>query len=198
MLVTNIDGHIDANGIEGFFLHQTRFLSRFRAKIEGSDPKFVSGNAVEHHSITAYYLAPTPVGAAAGPKRDAEGDATGEVVQKGIELQVNAFTGGGLHVDLIVTNHAMREADVTLTLHLDADFADFNECLAGKRQQTAIVERAFAAAPGGGTLDLTYLHPKLDLASRIVLEGADEVIDLGPRIGAAPQARVPCAAGGVA
>ncbi len=179
VLVTNIDGHIDEKGIEGFFLHQTRFLSRFRVKIEGSDPKFVSGNAVDHHFITAYYLAPTPAGTAAGPKRDAEGSAAGEVVQKGIEIQVNSFTGGGLHIDLIVTNHAMREAEVTVTLHLEADFADFNECLAGKRQQTAIVERAFAAAPGGGTLDLTYLHPKLDLASRIVLEGADEVIDLG-------------------
>ena len=179
VLVTNIDGHINEEGIEGFFLHQTRFLSRFRVKIEGSDPKFVSGNAVDHHFITAYYLAPTPAGSAAGPKRDAEGDAAGEVVQKGIELQVNAFTGAGLHIDLVVTNHAMAEADVTVTLHLEADFADFNECLAGKRQQNAIVERAFAATPGGGTLDFTYLHPKLDLASRIVLDGADEVIDLG-------------------
>ena len=179
VLVTGIHGWIDG-GTQGFYLHQTRFLSRLKISIDSSEPKFVSANTVDHHFITAFYLAPTPAGGAAGPKRDREGAAAGEVVQKGIELQINAFTGDGLHLDLIVTNHAMRDTDVTLSLDLMADFADFNEYLAGKRQQTALVERRFDGGQrGGGALDFVYRHPKLDLASRIVIAGADSATDLG-------------------
>ncbi len=180
VLVTNIDGRIDDAGIEGFFLHQTRFLSRFRIRINGSDPKFISANAVDHHFVTAYYLAPTPAGNSAGPKHDESGAQGGEVVQKAIELQVNSFAGNGLHVDIILTNHAMLETEVTLSLDLMADFSDFNECLAGKRQQTGVVERTFEAGhSGAGTLHFKYQHPKLDLATAIALGGADETTDLG-------------------
>lgn len=59
------------------------------------------------------------------------------------------------------------------------DFADFNEALAGKRQQTGLVAREWQPAAGGGDLSLRYLHPELDLASRITLKDAGEVTDLG-------------------
>ena len=65
VLVTGIDGWING-GTHGFYLHQTRFLSRLKISINGSEPKFVSANTVDHHFITAFYLAPTPAGAEAG------------------------------------------------------------------------------------------------------------------------------------
>ena len=180
VLVTNMHGDVSGDGIEGFYLHQTRFLSKFELDMGGQALKPVSATSVDHHLITAYHLGPTPDGAKAGPKRDRADPEPGEVAKKAIELQVNLFVGEGLHADLIATNHAFLACDITFVLHLAADFADFNECLAGKRQQQALVARAFKAdGDHAGTVDFVYLHPKLDLSVSMTLDGADAITDLG-------------------
>ena len=130
-------------------------------------------------SSPAYHLAPSPAAGAAEPGGERAGPSGSETVQKGIELQVNAFCGGGLHVDIIVTNHSLAAAEATLALELTTDFADFNEALAGKRQQTGLVERRWTGSGDGGELHLRYLRADLDLASRIVLAAAAPVRDLG-------------------
>ncbi len=107
--------------MEGLYLHQTRFLSRFRFKVDGASPMFVSANVANHHFITSYHLAPSPAGRAAGPTPEDDSGSGGEIAGKGIEVQVNAFCGGGLRLDIFVTNHAMIETSVTLSLELAAD-----------------------------------------------------------------------------
>ena len=179
VLVTDRAGAI-TGGKLGFFLHQTRFLSRFGWELDGHVPVSASAGTVEHHSIVSYHLTPSPAGAAAGPKH--EGASPGEVASKAIELQVAMFAGGGLHVDLILTNHGMADADVTLGLHLAADFADLNEVLAGKRQQDAPVQRAWAVDGAGGTLHFRYTHPGLDLRTGIRARGGDDWLDRGDRL----------------
>lgn len=182
VLVTDTRGRI-GDGLEGFYLHRTRFLSHFGIKVGGSDPKFVSANVVDHHFITAYHLAPSPAGHKAGATPDDDSSSGGEIVQKGIEVQVNFFTGGGLHLDLVVTNHAMVETEVTLALALAADFADMSEAQEGKRKQQALVERTWdGGEKGEGTLELRYKHPKLRLGTRIAIAGADELTDLGDAV----------------
>jgi len=178
VLVTGLEGWM-GGGLEGFYLHQTRFLSRFGIEIDGKAPKPASANVVDHHFITAYHLAPSPAGRQAEPEGEKVDPPGSEVVSKGIELQLNAFCGDGLHLDLILTNHALAPAEITLTLDLMTDFADFNEALAGKRQQTGLVAREWQPGAGGGDLSLRYLHPELDLATRITLKDAGEVTDLG-------------------
>ena len=89
VLVTDTRGRI-GSAMEGFYLHQTRFLSRFEIKVDGAVPRFVSANVVDHHFITAYHLAPSPAGRAAGPTPQDDSSTGGEIVQKGIEVQVNA------------------------------------------------------------------------------------------------------------
>ncbi len=178
VLVTDVQGWI-GKGLEGFYLHQTRFLSRLDIAIDGAEPKSVSANVVDHHFLTAYHLAPSPAGRPAEPDREKADPGGSEVVSKGIELQMNAFAGGGLHIDVVLTNHALAPAEIDLTLNLAADFADFNEALAGKRKQDGFVERSWNKAADGGELLLRYKHPKLDLASSITLTGAGRVVDLG-------------------
>lgn len=180
VLVTDVRGDISGAGIEGFYLHQTRFLSSFKLDMDGEAFKPVSATSVDHHLITAYHLGSTPDGAIAGPKQDRADPEPGEVATKAIEVQVNLFVGDGLHADLIATNHAFLACDVTFILHLAADFADFNECLAGRRQQRALVERAFKAdGDRAGTLDFVYRHAQLDLGVAMTLDGADAITDLG-------------------
>jgi len=74
VLVTDTRGRI-GNGMEGFYLHRTRFLSRLGIKVDEAEPTFVSANAVDHHLITAYHLAPSPAGRAAGPTPDDDSSA---------------------------------------------------------------------------------------------------------------------------
>ena len=184
VLVTDTRGWIGGDK-QGFFFHQTRHLSRFVVKIDGSDPSFVSANTVDHHFLTAYHLAPSPAGRAAGPAPDDDGSTGGEVVKKAIELQINTFVGDGLHIDLIVTNHALTETSVTISLDIAADFADLNEAQSGRRQQNALVERVWAAGEPSpaeavrGELTLRYTHPDLELATRIHIEGGDALTDTG-------------------
>ena len=184
VLVTDTRGWIGGQ-TEGFFFHQTRYLSRFDVKIDGAGPSFVSANTVDHHVLTAYHLAPSPAGRAAGPEPDDEDSTGGEIAQKAIELQINTFVGDGLHIDLIVTNHALTETAVTLSLNVAADFADLTEAQLGSRRQNAPVERVWAAGepPSGGTprgeLTLRYTHPDLESAARLRIEGGDALTDTG-------------------
>ncbi|MDB5101928.1 MAG: Amylo-alpha,6-glucosidase [Cyanobacteria bacterium RYN_339] len=142
IFVTDVHGRV-ARGLEGFYRHQTRFLSRLGITIDGREPTFVSANAVDPYSFISYYLAPGP------------GD--GETAASGIELQVNRFVGGGLHQDVILTNHTLAPATVELAFEVDADFADIAEAIQGHRQQQAPVARAWQA----GVLAFTYQHPEL-------------------------------------
>jgi glycogen debranching enzyme len=184
VLVTDTQGWIGGEK-EGFFLHQTRYLSHFSMKIEGADPKFISANTVDHHFLTAYHFAPSPAGRAGGPTPEDDGSTGGEVVQKGIELHINTLVGDGLHLDIIVTNHSLAPTTVSVSLDVMADFADLNEAQAGERQQNALVERIWRASASAkdedarGELAFRYAHPDLQLATRLRIAGSDAIIDTG-------------------
>ncbi|MBN9562273.1 MAG: hypothetical protein J0H14_16340 [Alphaproteobacteria bacterium] len=170
ILVTDSHGRVAA-GLEGFYLHRTRFISRLVLKVEGSEPKFVSANPVTAHSLISYHLAPSPAGAAAGPSPDKPDNGGGEIAEKGIEVQINRFVGGGLRQDVHVTNHGMAETSVTLAWEVAADFADHTEAQSGKRQQDAPVNDEWAARADGCDLTFRYRHPELDLATTLRFSG---------------------------
>ena len=174
VLVTDTHAAIH-DGMQGFFLHQTRFLSRFRIKIGGEEPRFVSANKVDHHSLIAYYLVQTPAGISAGANRDRPDASSGEIVDKAIEVQLNAYVGGGLHCDVFVTNHALAPTEISLALDVAADFADLQEAIAGKRKQSAPVIREWAPDPKqvGGRLRFSYAHPRLTLNCALEVRGGD-------------------------
>lgn len=163
-----------AAGMEGFYFRRTRFLSRLLLKIAGEEPTFASANLVEAHSLISYHLAPSPAGAAAGPKPEDETKAGGEMVEKGIEIQISRFVGGGLHQDIHVTNRAMADITATLAWEVAADFADQEEARSGKRQQTAPITQEWTKHPDGGEVRFRYHHPKLDHRSIVRFIGPGE------------------------
>ncbi len=170
ILVTDAHGRVAA-GLEGFYLHRTRFISRLVLKVDDAEPTFVSANPVTSHSLISYHLAPSLAGAAAGPTPDKAEDAGGEIAEKGIEVQINSFVGGGLRQDVHVTNRGMAETTVTLAWEVAADFADHTEAQSGKRQQQASVEDAGADRADGAELTFRYRHPELDLATILRFSG---------------------------
>ena len=104
-------------------------------------PSNVSANAVDQ-LIPRSPITSRPRLPARKPARNRDGDkGGGEMVRHGIELQINRFVGGGLHLDVYVTNHALAPADIELCWEFDADFADRAEAEQGERQQNAPVER---------------------------------------------------------
>ena len=172
------------DGTEGFYLHRTRFLSRMAIKVDGADPRFVAANAIDHHCLTSYHLASSPAGRAAGPTPEDDSSNGGEIVAKGIELQVNAYTGGGLRIDIILVNHALTATEVALSLELEADFADLTEAEKGEREQQAEVVRSWTLrGESQGELELRYSHPRLQHATRIRIAGADALADEGGAVG---------------
>ncbi|MBV9755631.1 MAG: hypothetical protein JO047_01105, partial [Alphaproteobacteria bacterium] len=88
VLITDGCGRI-GSGIEGLYVHRTRFLSRCLLRVDGAEPHFVSANPVEPHAMISYHLARSPAGAAAGPRGDQKDG--GEIAEKAIEIQVNRF-----------------------------------------------------------------------------------------------------------
>ncbi len=190
ILVVDVTGRI-GSGAEGFYLHQTRFLSRLVLKVDGEEPVFVSANPVEPHSLISYHLAPSPAGRAAGPTPGDKGSSGGEIAEKGIELQVNRYVGGGLHQDVHVTNHGMAPTKAALTWEVAADFADQSEARSGKRQQNAPVAQAWTPHPGGGEVTFRYLHPDLAHATIARFSGSDAFVEglgvVGCTIELAPQ-----------
>jgi glycogen debranching enzyme len=173
-LITDLKGFI-SGGVEGFYYRQTRFLSKLRFAVDGADPLFVSTNAVDPYSSIAYYLAPSPGGASAGPSPD-EPDG-GEMVRRGIAVQINALLGGGLHLDVYVTNHALIPARIGLSWQLDADFADRAEAGQGERQQNAPVDRHWRSREGGGELVFSYRHPQLSHGCELRFSGPGELTE---------------------
>lgn len=170
ILITDTEGRI-RSGNEGFYLRRTRFLSRLVMKVADEEPKFVSANPVLPHFMISYHLAASPAGAKAGPTPDDPGNAGGEIAEKGIEIQVNRFVGGGAHFDIHVTNHGMAKTTAALSWELAADFADQSEAQSGERQQKAPIEQAWTARPdGGGEVAFRYRHP--DLAHETIVRFA--------------------------
>ena len=173
VVALNRHGRIDP-GSDGYFFHETRFLSRFDIRSAGHALSPVCCLNVEPHATISYFLLASPAGEKAGPPGDPNGG--GEIVAKAIEVAINAFVGGGWRLDVAVTNRALAETAVPLSFLIEADFADSSEVSSGKRRQTAEVRRTFAVTEGGaGELTLAYQHAKLNHATRVRLAspGAD-------------------------
>jgi glycogen debranching enzyme len=175
ILITDEEGRV-RSGMQGFFLRRTRFLSRLLMKVNDEEPHYVSANPVEPHFLISYHLAPSPAGAAAGPPEDKE-KSGGEMAQKAIEIQVNRFVGGGLHLDIHVTNHGLAEATVPLSWELAADYADQEEAESGQRQQKAPVELNWTKHRHGGELAFHYRHPELSHATILRFAGPTDFVE---------------------
>ncbi len=183
MLIANWRGCILQQD-HGYYFHKTRFLSRFDLRVDGESVEPVCCNAVAPHRMMAYYLAPSPAGREAAPPGD-DDPSGGEIVRKGIEIEVGTCVGGGLHQDIVVVNRGLADAAIALDLIFSADFIDQEEVQSGERRQDAPIRRYFRQLERGcGELTFSYEHPKLNHATRIRVTGPDAVADESGSLGA--------------
>lgn len=131
VLATDRDGFLH-DGIEhGLFVDQTRLISRYRCMVDGEPPLPVVLSNVGQHSWLGYYLI------AGGEQRDqTAGLTTPEgAAQEAVELRISRVVGDGLHEDLDLANYTQRAVTLSLTLVVDADFADQEETKRPRQQQ---------------------------------------------------------------
>jgi glycogen debranching enzyme len=151
VLATRRDGFINAEPDHGFFVQSTRLLSRYEYSLNGKAP-FPNGlSNVEQHTWLGYYVAPAPE---AVDNYGTQGPG-GATAQHTIELRLSRFVSDGLHEDVDLTNFTQQSAELTLDLHVDADFADTAETK-GQRFQKGTVRQQWQTDQQGFALTFSY------------------------------------------
>jgi glycogen debranching enzyme len=152
VLATDRDGFIRDGADHGLLVHQTRLLSLYRYLINDKAWHPVALSNVEQHTWLGYYIALPP-----GVKEEHDpGSGQMEVIsQQTLELRLSRFIGEGLHEDVDITNFTQQKTAFTLTLEVDADFADVDETK-GFRQQKGEIGREWHGTGGVWELRFDY------------------------------------------
>ena len=112
-VVSDRAGDIDA-GVDtphGLLHRDTRFLSRWRLRLDGRPLQVLSTEDVDYFAAQLV-LVPS----------------TGTIYQNpSLSVIRQRYVGDGLHEDLVVLNHARQPVEATLRLEVGADFADLFE-----------------------------------------------------------------------
>jgi glycogen debranching enzyme len=132
VLATDLDGFIKGGADHGLVVYETRLLSHYRYLIDGEEPLTVALSNVNQHSWLGYYIM-LPPGMERG-ERDVGSGQMEEFTEQTLELRLSRYVGGGVHEDVDLTNFSQRATAFTLTLEVDADFADIDETKGVRRQ----------------------------------------------------------------
>jgi glycogen debranching enzyme len=152
VLATDCDGFINDGADHGLLVHQTRLLSLYRYLIDDKPWHPMALSNVKQHTWLGYYIALPP-----GVKEERDpGSGQMEVIsQQTLELRLSRFVGDGLHEDVDITNFTQQKTAFTLTLEVDADFADVDETK-GFRQQEGEIGREWRETGGVWELSFDY------------------------------------------
>ena len=112
-VVSDRRGDVDAGPDQphGLFFADTRFLSRWRLVMEGSELALLSTDDVDYFAAQFFLYPPT-----------------GTIYENpSLSIVRKRYVGDGFHEDLLVLNHAPEAVHVVFHLEADADFADLFE-----------------------------------------------------------------------
>ena len=135
--ISDASGDIHPHLPQGLFFRDTRFVSVWRLRINGSSPEPLSATLREPFSAS-FVLRDQP--------RAGTADSHLVVIR-------NRYVGQGLREDIVIKNYGDEPAFCAVEVHVGADFADLFEVKAGR------VEKA-------GDLDLTVAERELTFSYR--------------------------------
>jgi glycogen debranching enzyme len=122
VLTTSNEGLLRGASDHGFFVHETRLLSRWRYLIDGEEPSPNAFTTIRQNRWGAFFVTPAP-GVTPPPPDDGSGQVPDES-RNTLELAVTRTIDDGLHEDLDLTNYTMEATTFRFAIELDADFAD--------------------------------------------------------------------------
>jgi glycogen debranching enzyme len=155
LLVTNLDGVITGSGSEGLYYQNTRLIACEEFRAGGKPLSCVSASPADGNTFLAYLGA----------------QETDGIPAKAVYCEVAHRLGNGLWTELRLQNYALRDrAHFDLAILLSADFADIEEAIQGKRQQTAGVAANWDSSRR--ELMFRYSHPELQRAVAVRVDQA--------------------------
>jgi glycogen debranching enzyme len=122
VLATTVEGLIEGDPDHGFFVHETRLLSRWRYRIDGAAPIANAFSSIRQNRWLGYYVIPAP-GVTPPPADEGSGQVPPES-RNTLELRVQRFLEDALEEEIELTNYAMESTSFVFTIEVDADFAD--------------------------------------------------------------------------
>jgi glycogen debranching enzyme len=122
VFATTVHGLIEGGTYEGFFVHETRLLSRWRYTIDGQQPMPNASSIVRQNHWLGYFVTPAPH-VHAPPQDTGSGQVPNES-RITLELSVTRLVDDGLHEDVDLTNYTTEPTTFVFAIELDADFAD--------------------------------------------------------------------------
>ena len=181
----------DDHPLTGFYHREARVLRTFRLEINGARPWLAEAVASAPDRLDFTYVHPEISeygGGGTGQAGEEEGVDEHGLPERSLALHLTFVTGaGGLEVVLVVGNHARRRVSFDLACALDADFADIQEALAFRTEQSATVHVTARDA----SVSFDYEHPQLQYRTRIEGSGwsaessptvrMKAAVDLGPQ-----------------
>lgn len=139
-LISNEYG--DSFGKEsGLYDHDTRFLSKFKLRLNCCNPVILGSRNIDHYSSTHYLTNLT----------------CDNLSKNSLTIKRTRFVGRGLHEDIDVTNHLNREIEFVLVMELDSDFADIFEVKQQKLRKRKVNRQVLQKE---NSLEFSYKKPK--------------------------------------
>jgi glycogen debranching enzyme len=150
----------------GLFAHDTRFLSKFVLRVDGTRPLLLSSGRVEHFSA-AFFLRNANVD-------PLPGDA--------LSIARERFVGTGMQERLRVRNESMGRLELSLDLEVAADFADIisvklHDFALGDPQHAEPLPPAAPATFDQARGELLIEDPQGDLRTRVLVSQEAELVD---------------------
>jgi glycogen debranching enzyme len=154
VLLTGDDGFVGGGADEGWFVHETRLLSRYRWLVEGEPLRPIVLSNVEQDSWLGYY-AWSPLVARGGYVDEGSG-MLAALSERTVGFRVQRELRGELHERIEIENHSEERVSFRFELELDGDFADLQETR-GRRRARGSVGCRFRARGASAELALVFL-----------------------------------------
>jgi len=157
----------EADDLTGYFFAETRHLRTLRLSINDAAPWLCAEGEDGHAELAAVYIYPELTEFSGGGTDVADDwawrDESG-VTQRTIDIRTRLqVSPRDLVVVLAIANRSLHHVRLRVVWELSVDFADIQEALSGRRQQTAPVETRCER----GELVFQYAHPELSLATTV-------------------------------
>ena len=157
----------EPDGLTGYFFAETRHLHTLRLRVNDATPWLCAEGEDGHAELAAVYIYPELThfeGGGTDMADDWVWRDQSAVTQRSIDIRTRLrVTPSDLVVVLTIANRSRQHVRLHVRWELSVDFADIQEALSARRQQTAPVESRWE----GDELVFHYAHPGLSLATSV-------------------------------
>jgi glycogen debranching enzyme len=153
IVVCEPDTNVSSTKEQGYFAHDTRFVSGYRLKLGRTAPVLLNSSAVQSHSSRFEFT---------NPPLSTRG---GRVPEQSVHLRLDRHVGHGVHEDYDLVNYGHVRVDATMEISVECDFADIFDVKAGDLVRRGTLQSHWDERHG--RLTTTYRNQDFERALRL-------------------------------